>query len=97
VTTDDGYILQMFRIRSPRTYIITRLYKGLAPAVLLQHGLTCSSDIFIMSDRDRSVPFRLASAGYDVWLGNNRGNKYSRKHVSLDPDKENQLFFDFSF
>ena len=35
--------------------------------------------------------------GYDVWLGNNRGVIYSRRHVKLDPDVDAEKFFDFSF
>eukprot|EP01102_Stenamoeba_stenopodia_P007871 TRINITY_DN2222_c0_g1_i3.p1 TRINITY_DN2222_c0_g1~~TRINITY_DN2222_c0_g1_i3.p1 ORF type:complete len:316 (-),score=87.49 TRINITY_DN2222_c0_g1_i3:110-1057(-) len=36
----------------------------------------------------------LADAGYDVWLGNNRGNRYCQKHISLRPS--DSKFWDFS-
>uniref|UniRef100_A0A914YX75 AB hydrolase-1 domain-containing protein n=1 Tax=Panagrolaimus superbus TaxID=310955 RepID=A0A914YX75_9BILA len=37
----------------------------------------------------------LADAGFDVWLGNVRGNTYGKAHVSLDPKKEK--FWEFSW
>ena len=39
----------------------------------------------------------MADAGYDVYLGNNRGNSYSRGHVHLDPSRDAKKYFDFSF
>lgn len=38
----------------------------------------------------------LANLGYDIWLANARGNKHSRNHTRLNPDK-NATFWDFTF
>jgi pimeloyl-ACP methyl ester carboxylesterase len=88
VTTEDGYILNLFRVKDPRTQ------EG-APVVFLQHGLLASAENFV-SNGEESPAFMLARRGYDVWCGNHRGTKYARDHETLNPDKDEE-YWQFSF
>ena len=64
---------------------------------------------FMLNDRN-SIAFRLVDAGYDVWLNNTRGNRFSNEHQLLDlkmPSQKDELndhvlkcrerYFDYSF
>ena len=88
-TTIDGYVLTVFRINKKGSK------KDGAP-VFLQHGLFSSSETWIMN-KEKSVAFQFALAGYDVWLGNNRGCLYSRKNTKYDPSTDQYDFFNYSF
>ncbi|CAH0405780.1 unnamed protein product [Chilo suppressalis] len=90
VTTEDGYILTIFRILSKCDGPSTSY------PVLMMHGLIDSSDVYIVAGPDLGLGYVLSKNCYDVWAANHRGNVYSRRHVSLDPDKDIK-FWDYSF
>ena len=83
VRTEDGYIVTVIRIPSD------------GPAVFIMHGLLGCSDDFVTAGTQSGIAYLLANEGYDVWLGNARGNKHSRKHETLDPSTHQ--FWDFSW
>mgnify|MGYP005991887197 CR=1 FL=1 len=95
VTTADGYILTMFRIPSNKN--TQRTSSELGPPVILQHGLLDSSYTWVANFEDESLGYILSDQGFDVWFGNNRGNRYGRNHVSKNPDDKTSGFWDFTW
>ncbi|EGA57934.1 Tgl1p [Saccharomyces cerevisiae FostersB] len=89
VRTEDNYILTLHRIPP----ISKNRFNN--KVVYLHHGLLMCSDVWCCNiERHKNLPFVLHDLGYDVWMGNNRGNKYSTAHLNKPP-KSNK-FWDFS-
>lgn len=108
VGTADGNKLGVHRISGAKG---TEMTDGLRSAgkkepVLLTHGVTGSRQTLVSAgtgteDADgvvvgKAYPYQLVDTGkYDVWLMNARGNYYSRDHLWLNPDTQEE-FWDFS-
>jgi pimeloyl-ACP methyl ester carboxylesterase len=92
VTTEDGYILTQYRIPG----LVDDFTTGKAP-LFMQHGLLDSANCWIMNYDDVAPAFVAARAGYDVWLGNSRGNTFSCANVKYDPWKNEAKFWDFDW
>ncbi|XP_038064867.1 lysosomal acid lipase/cholesteryl ester hydrolase-like [Patiria miniata] len=108
VTTADGFILGLQRIPHGRNE--TGVHSSTAqainatepstnttkrPVVFLQHGLLCSSTNWLTNLANQSFAYILADAGFDVWLGNVRGNVYSMGNTHLSSDSNE--FWDWSW
>ncbi|XP_075230311.1 lipase 1-like [Lycorma delicatula] len=82
VEAEDGFLITVTRIRG----------KGMP--VLINHGLFIASDAWLLRGQQKDLAFLLAENGYDVWLGDLRGNTYSNSHKTLTPN--DPKFWNFS-
>ena len=99
VQTEDGYLLGLHRLCHQRGEEGAKVNAGdgsiAKKVVYLHHGLLMNSEVWVcISEEERCLPFMLVERGYDVWLGNNRGNKYSKKSTRYSPTAN--AFWDFS-
>ncbi|XP_053614583.1 lipase member K-like [Plodia interpunctella] len=91
-TTEDGYILGIHRI--PLSDSCPSECAEREP-IVYTHGLLLCGDDCILPGPGKSHCYNLADACYDMWVINNRGNRYSRNHTTLNPDKDSE-FWNFS-
>ncbi|XP_019701510.1 triacylglycerol lipase 2-like [Elaeis guineensis] len=83
VATKDGYILSIQRIPNGRSATTQRARKK---PVLLQHGVFMDGITWLLNSPHESLGYILADKGYDVWISNSRGTKYSLQHATLSPE-----------
>lgn len=89
VITEDGYILTLFRMQSKQCEKLKEV------PLLLMHGLFMNAETWLVSGPELGLPYLIADACYDLWLGNNRGTDHGRKHIKLDADCDAK-FWDFT-
>ncbi|KAF4468426.1 lysosomal acid lipase cholesteryl ester hydrolase [Fusarium albosuccineum] len=97
--TKDGYLLGLHRLQWRKGEEGQKVNCGSASlkkrVIYMHHGLLMNSEVWVsLTDEQRCLPFELVERGFDVWFGNNRGNKYSKKSIHHSPTSLN--FWDFS-
>ncbi|KAL3698813.1 hypothetical protein R1sor_012889 [Riccia sorocarpa] len=93
VETGDGFLLGLYRMPYGFNEQL-RDNSWSRPPVFLQHGLLQGGDNWVLNNPDESLAYILADAGFDVWIGNIRGTRWSHGHISLNTRDKN--YWDWS-
>ncbi|KFK25650.1 hypothetical protein AALP_AA8G142000 [Arabis alpina] len=94
VVTQDGYILNMQRIPEGRTGAGNPAKRQ---PVLIQHGILVDGISWLLNPADQNLPLILADQGFDVWMGNTRGTRFSKRHKYLNANQPGTLIGFTSF
>ena len=89
VVTEDGYILSVWNVQGNKTNADPR------PPVLMVHALEVDMMEYVNNLPEVAHAFVLARQGYDVWLLNNRGTRFSDTHKTLDNSSKEYWNFDW--
>mmetsp|Transcript_36596 Transcript_36596/g.44690 ORF Transcript_36596/g.44690 Transcript_36596/m.44690 type:complete len:173 (-) Transcript_36596:796-1314(-) len=92
VETEDGYILTILHI-IPSQESDEMVTKG---TVVLSHGSSMDGWSWF-STQHESLPSLLIKAGFDVYLGNDRGTRNSLSHQTMHAKRDAKKYFDYSF
>lgn len=79
-TEDGGWILKMHRI-------LPKGNNAHAQPVFLMHGIFATSADFVITGKTNALAYLLADNGYDVYMGNSRGNRHAvinRRNVNYN-------------
>ena len=98
VTTEDGYILTMFKISNRHLN-----YHDHPKSVLYQHGYgqdatTGIGALNTFFPGEKASAFKFVDEGFNVYMGNFRGTKYSLAHTNPDPSYNTSFdYWNFTF
>jgi lysosomal acid lipase/cholesteryl ester hydrolase len=92
--TDDGFLLEMHRIPQPSGFpvLLQHGFLGSSAAWILNGPKTglgvkkLDNQCAKLDGPNLFAGYILWDLGYDVWLGNLRGNNYAQRHLSLNKD-----------
>lgn len=59
------------------------------------HGYLCDMNFWLANSADLAPPFTLVDEGYDVWLGNNRGNRFAQTHETMHKSQADFWAFNY--
>ncbi|XP_034891112.1 triacylglycerol lipase 2 [Populus alba] len=87
VVTEDGYILSVQRIPGGRVGVGGNGDTKRQP-VLIQHGVLVDGVTWLLNQPEQNLPTILADQGFDVWISNTRGTRFSNRHLSLQVNQK---------
>jgi pimeloyl-ACP methyl ester carboxylesterase len=93
--TKDGTILLAHRVNlNSELKAALEDQSCVGKVALLVHSMNCCSEVFFLQGNGSNIGTYWVEKGYDVWLTNQRGNRYSLDHK--DPNITAEIFFDYS-